>query len=65
MRKPCKECPWVVKSNHNDKFKVHINKLTDIGFIDNKRHRCHMIDAKNILVEPTEENICKGINGVN
>jgi len=58
-RKPCKECPWLVKSGHNEKFKGWVQSLTEKGVIENQ-HRCHMIDAKGLWDKPTEENICLG-----
>lgn len=36
-KKPCKECPWVVKSQNNTNFTNHAKKW-------NKTHNCHMID---------------------
>jgi len=35
-RKCCKECPWEVRNNNNDKFIDHSKKY-------NKSHNCHMI----------------------
>lgn len=60
MRKCCKECPHRVNSQHNTKFKTWVNNLTEQGIIKEGKHRCHMIDAKNLWVEPTEENVCIG-----
>jgi hypothetical protein len=54
-RKPCKECPWHVESEHNKKFRGWSEKIG--------KHRCHMIDAKNLWKEPTEDNICVGKKG--
>lgn len=36
MREPCKECPWVVKSQNNTSITTHAKK-------HNKMHNCHMI----------------------
>lgn len=54
-RNPCKECPWHVESEHNKKFRGWSEKIG--------KHRCHMIDAKNLWKEPTEDNICVGKKG--
>lgn len=62
MRNPCKECPWHTDSEHNKKFKKWFKNLDDQGVIKGK-HRCHMIDSKNLWKEPTEENICVGKKG--
>jgi hypothetical protein len=35
-KKPCKECPWVVRNNHNDSIINHSKRLS-------KKHNCHMI----------------------
>ena len=54
MRKPCKECPHVIKSLHNEKFKGYMKKL------NKKEHGCHMVDPKNILGVQTEKTKCVG-----
>lgn len=56
-RKPCKECPWHVENEHNKKFRGWSEKISK------GKHRCHMIDAKNLWKEPTEDNICVGKKG--
>ena len=59
MRKSCKECPWHTNTQHNTKFKGWFKNMNDQDIIKGN-HRCHMIDAKNIWVNPTEDNVCKG-----
>lgn len=36
MKKPCKECPWVVRNHNNDTIVEHSKRL-------DKTHNCHMI----------------------
>lgn len=50
-KKPCKECPWVVRNKHNDII-VNFTKRM------NKNHNCHMIN-KNIW-DVKDNEICKG-----
>jgi len=38
MKKPCKECPWVIKNRNNNSLTNHAKRL-------NKTHNCHMIDS--------------------
>ena len=38
MKKPCKECPWVVKNKHN-------NTITEFSKRANKKHNCHMTNV--------------------
>ena len=38
MKKPCKECPWVVRNKHNDVI-VGFSKRTG------KSHNCHMTEG--------------------
>lgn len=35
MKKHCKECPWIIKNNHNEKITSFSKRL-------NKSHNCHM-----------------------
>lgn len=35
MKKPCKECPWVVRNNHND-------TIVKFSIKNNLQHNCHM-----------------------
>jgi hypothetical protein len=50
-KKPCKECPWVVRNKHNDTI-VNFSKRMD------KNHNCHMIN-KNIW-DVKDDEICQG-----
>lgn len=58
-RKCCKECPWTVRNNHNDKMIENINKFVNNGTFKDKKHKCHMIDPK-IWGDVNSENICVG-----
>jgi hypothetical protein len=49
----CKECPWVVKNNHNDNI-VGFSKRTD------KPHNCHMVNGGKELWNVTEKTKCNG-----
>jgi hypothetical protein len=42
MKKPCIECPWVIRNKHND---------TIMGFSERfgKSHNCHMTEGKKDL----------------
>jgi len=54
MKKPCKECPWVVKNKHNDNI-IEFSKR--IG----KKHNCHMTNlGKQKLWEVDENFKCIG-----
>lgn len=35
-KKPCKECPWVVRNKNNDSIVNHSKRL-------GKKHNCHMV----------------------
>lgn len=37
-KKPCKECPWVVRNRHNDTITKFSKRI-------NKKHNCHMTNA--------------------
>jgi hypothetical protein len=54
-RKPCRECPHIVESQHNKRFKKYVEKITNDGV-----HGCHMVDPKNIWGEQTEKTKCIG-----
>jgi len=58
MRKSCIECPYKVKSEHNNKFPLYVDKMFNSGLIKTKSHTCHMIG--NVWNEPTEKTICIG-----
>jgi len=53
--KPCKECPWVVKSQNNTTITNHAKKW-------NKTHNCHMIDPskRGGLWDTNKERQCIG-----
>jgi hypothetical protein len=54
VKKPCKECPWVVKNKHN-------NTITEFSERTNKKHNCHMTNAgKKNLWEVEEKCQCAG-----
>lgn len=54
-KKPCKECPWVVRTQHNDRIIEHSKKY-------DKPHNCHMIppEKRGGLWEAKEETKCVG-----
>lgn len=58
-RTVCKECPWVVRTNHNDKMISNIERLFENGSLKTKNHRCHMIDHK-LWAGTDDKNICIG-----
>ena len=54
MKKPCIECPWVVRNKNNDNFIEHSKR-------HNKKHNCHMKLPKDGGVwEIKEDNQCTG-----
>lgn len=57
-RKPCKECPWIIDSQHNKKWREWVDFMNKQ--LDTSGHRCHMVDSKNIWKESCENNKCKG-----
>ncbi len=58
MSKQCEECPYKVKSSHNDKFVGYVNKMFESKMIESKKHTCHM--KGNVWSKPTKENVCVG-----
>lgn len=58
MKNNCKECPWVVKSKHNDKWKSWISNLIKVGFRKDEKHNCHMVAP--VWGNMTEKTMCKG-----
>ena len=40
--KHCKEGPWFVKNNHNNKLTENINRLFKNGSLHDTTHKCHM-----------------------
>jgi hypothetical protein len=53
MKKPCKECPWVVNNSHNDMI-VRFSKKMD------KPHNCHMVNGGKELWNLKEGTKCNG-----
>ena len=54
MKKPCKECPWIVKNKHNE-------SITNFSIKNDVAHNCHMgkNGGKN-LWSIEEKTKCKG-----
>jgi len=52
----CKECPWKVDNNHNQKLKEFVNRT-------GRKHACHMINPK-LWDTSNEKQICKGIEEI-
>ena len=61
-RKPCKECPWINKNQHSEKFPSYVESIEKIGKIKNKEHGCHMItkDIWGYHEDINEKNVCIG-----
>ncbi len=63
-RKPCRECPWVVdkKSSHDKNWVDHVDVMTKLGQIKDRKHACHMItsDAWGYKNKIEESNVCIG-----
>ena len=53
MNKSCKECPWIVRTSHNDMI-VGFSKRMD------KPHNCHMKNGGKNLWDLKEETKCNG-----
>lgn len=49
----CKECPWIVKNNHNNNI-VNFSKRMD------KPHNCHMVKGGKDLWNVSDITICVG-----
>jgi hypothetical protein len=54
----CKECPWKVSNNHNEKIK-NFSKRTK------KVHNCHMTEGVKDFWNPTEKHVCKNFKNYN
>jgi len=55
MKKPCKECPHLIRNRHNDII---------VGFSERtgKKHNCHMTEGKKDLWNVTDKKLeCYGI----
>ena len=54
MKKPCEECPWVVRNKHNDTI-INFSKRTG------KSHNCHMTESgKKNLWGVENKHKCRG-----
>lgn len=53
MKKPCKECPWVVRNKNNNNI-IKFSKKKSIG------HNCHMTDGYKDLWSLKENFKCAG-----
>jgi len=54
MKKPCKECPHIIRNRHND-------MIVDFGKRMNKKHNCHMTEGKKDLWNVTDKKLeCYG-----
>jgi len=49
----CKECPWKVENNHNNKLKNFVQRT-------GRKHTCHMVNPK-LWDTSDDKQICKGI----
>jgi hypothetical protein len=58
MNKQCVECPWKVKSRHNEKWEKYVNNLLKVGFLKEKKHNCHM--KKNVWSDVSDDTVCIG-----
>lgn len=58
-RKPCKECPWVTKSKHSEKWPSYVDTVVKAGLLEDRKHVCHMI-SKETWSKPTSDNVCIG-----
>ena len=52
----CKECPWKVENNHNQKLKEFVNRT-------GRKHTCHIVNPK-LWDTSNEKQICKGIEEI-
>lgn len=61
-RVPCRECPWVNISKHNDSWSSYVGTMEKVGQIENKEHGCHMItkDVWGYTNPISNENVCIG-----
>ena len=58
MKKPCKECPHLIRNRHNDMI-VEFGKRTE------KKHNCHMTEGKKDLWNVTDKKLeCYGSKNV-
>jgi len=52
MKKPCKECPHIVRNRHND-------MIVDFAERTGKKHNCHMTEGKKDLWNVTDKKLYK------
>jgi hypothetical protein len=57
-RKQCKECPYIIKNKHNEKFSNYVDKMFNSGIIKSKKHNCHM--KGNVWSKTSKDTICIG-----
>jgi hypothetical protein len=50
MKKPCKECPHIIRNRHNDTIVKFSEKW-------NKSHNCHMTEGKKNLWKVEDEKL--------
>jgi hypothetical protein len=54
MKKPCKECPHIIRNRHND-------MIVEFGKRIGKKHNCHMTEGKKDLWNVTDKKLeCYG-----
>lgn len=54
MKKPCKECPHLIRNRHND-------MIVEFGKRTGKKHNCHMTEGKKDLWNVTDDKLeCYG-----
>ncbi len=54
MKKPCKECPHLIRNRHND-------MIVEFGKRTGKKHNCHMTEGKKDLWNVTDKKLeCYG-----
>jgi hypothetical protein len=56
--KNCKECPWVVKNNHNNNLINNINRLYENNSLSDTIHNCHMKNSN--IWDKSDKNKCIG-----
>ena len=58
MKKPCKECPHLIRNRHND-------MIVEFGKRTGKKHNCHMTEGKKDLWNVTDNKLeCYGSRNV-
>ena len=61
-RESCMECPYKIKSKHNESFKGYVGVVEKYGKIKDGIHACHMItsDVWGYKGDITDDNVCIG-----